>query len=98
MAKEKWIMCPVCEGNGKHVNPAIDCQGLTSEDFDQDPDFMDDYMSGLYDVVCAGCHGQRVVTAERIEELQQHAEDRELAAREDGNYEAYCGARDWRWG
>jgi len=44
------------------------------------------------------CNGKRVVTEARTAELEQHAEDRELAARVDGDYEAYCGARDWRSG
>ena len=92
----KWIVCPVCEGNGKTVNPAIDCNGLTREDFMEDPDFAENYMSGMYDITCRGCGGKRVVTEERIQELQAHAEERELAAREDGVWEG--GERDWRWG
>jgi hypothetical protein len=98
MAKTKWIVCPVCDGEGKTVNPAIDCQGLTAEDFAEDPDFAEDYRSGAYDVRCGGCGGQRVVTEERVRELGRRAEDRRLAAREDGDWEAFCGAGDYRWG
>ena len=54
-------VCPVCEGKGTHVNPAIDCNGLTAEDFHDDPDFRDNYMSGLYDQTCNCCGGLRVV-------------------------------------
>jgi hypothetical protein len=96
MAKIKWILCPVCNGDGKTVNPAIDAHGLTAEDFREDPDFAEAYWSGAYDITCRGCNGHRVVTRERIEELQQHAEDRVLAAHEDGNYEG--GLHDWRYG
>jgi hypothetical protein len=95
---DPWIVCPVCEGEGKTVNPNIDCNGLTREDFDEDPDFREDYMSGVYDITCAACHGNRVVKQARIRELEQNAEDRRLAARENGDYEAYCGASDWRFG
>jgi hypothetical protein len=56
-----FVVCPTCQGYGKHVNPAIDSHGLTSEDFDNDPDFADAYWSGGYDVVCGGCDGDRVV-------------------------------------
>jgi len=94
--RRKWIVCPVCEGEGKTVNPAIDCNGLTSEDFAEDPDFAEDYRSGVYDITCRACNGQRVVTKERIRELDQNAEDRRLAAAEDGNYEG--GWQDRRWG
>ena len=57
----KYEVCPTCEGKGKHVNPSIDCDGLTAEDFAEDPDFRDDYFSGRYDVTCYECKGQRVV-------------------------------------
>lgn len=93
----KWIVCPVCQGEGKVVNPNIDAQGLTAEDF-RDEEFRRDYMRGLYDEVCRGCSGVRVVTKERIKELRQNAEDRQLAAREDGDYEGYSVAHDWRYG
>lgn len=57
----EWSVCPVCRGNGSHVNPSIDAGGLTSADFADDPDFADDYMSGMYDVPCNRCSGKRVV-------------------------------------
>lgn len=53
-------VCDLCSGKGTHVNPSIDCQGLTQEDFDEDPDFREDYFSGRYDEVCYRCHGKRV--------------------------------------
>lgn len=57
----KYEVCPTCEGRGKHVNPSIDCNGLTAEDFAEDPDFREEYMSGRYDVACYECKGKRVV-------------------------------------
>ena len=59
----KYGVCPVCRGKGTHVNPSIDCNGLTAEDFAEDPDFAEDYFSGSYDVQCNGCGGLRVVLA-----------------------------------
>lgn len=56
----KFEICHVCRGEGKHVNPSIDCGGLTQEDFAEDPDFAEDYMSGVYDVPCNNCRGLRV--------------------------------------
>jgi hypothetical protein len=90
------MVCPVCRGEGKTVNPDIDSHGLTFEDFAEDPDFAESYRQGVYDITCRGCDGLRVVEPSRIDELQQHADDRELAAREDGRYEN--GIRDWRYG
>lgn len=52
----RWEICATCEGEGKHVNPSIDAGGLREEEY-YDDDFMDGYMSGVYDVVCSYCGG-----------------------------------------
>ena len=57
----KYEVCDRCEGTGGHVNPSVDGDGLTAEDFAEDPDFAEDYMSGVYDVTCEECSGLRVV-------------------------------------
>lgn len=57
----RWTVCPICRGNGTHVNPSIDAGGLSAEDFAEDPDFAEDYMSGMYDQTCNKCEGKRVV-------------------------------------
>jgi hypothetical protein len=57
----KFEVCPLCQGHGKHVNPSIDCGGISAEDFHEDPDFAEEYMNGRYDITCAKCKGQRVV-------------------------------------
>jgi hypothetical protein len=95
---DPWLVCPVCDGEGETVNPNIDAHGLTSEDFAEDPGFAEDYVSGIYNVTCAACNGRRVVKRARIKALQQNAEDRRLAARENGDWESYSVAGDWRFG
>lgn len=62
-------VCPRCDGVGSHVNPSIDGNGLTAEDFAEDPDFADEYMRGTYDVPCTECHGERVVAQVDVEAL-----------------------------
>jgi hypothetical protein len=57
----KFEVCSRCKGSGSHVNPSVDGNGLTREDFDQDPDFAESYMRGDYDVRCSVCEGARVV-------------------------------------
>jgi RecJ-like exonuclease len=57
----KYEVCPHCDGKGTQVNPSVDGQGLSQEDFDQDPDFKEDYFNGVYDIPCLECHGQKVV-------------------------------------
>lgn len=56
-----FAVCPTCEGRGSHVNPGIDAEGLSAEDFAEDPDFEESYFRGDYDVPCAECGGARVV-------------------------------------
>ena len=55
-----YAVCAVCSGTGTHVNPSIDSQGLSAEDFAEDPDFAEEYTGGRYDVPCAACAGMRV--------------------------------------
>lgn len=54
----KYEVCTTCGGKGSHVNPSIDAHGLTREDFDEDPDFEEEYQSGMYDVSCYECGGR----------------------------------------
>ena len=56
----KFELCNTCEGKGKMVNPSIDSHGLSAEDFDDDPDFRENYFSGMYDIPCNECGGRRV--------------------------------------
>lgn len=54
-------VCPRCHGNGTHVNPGVDGNGLDPYDPDLDEDFWDDYRSGVYNVTCEECGGRNVV-------------------------------------
>ena len=56
----EYEVCGTCNGKGYHVNPSIDSHGLSREDFDNDPDFAEDYFAGRYDVPCNECDGKRV--------------------------------------
>jgi len=96
--QDAWIICPVCEGDGTTVNPNVDAHGLTADDFLDDPDFRDDYHSGAFNMPCAACHGSGKTRLSHIEELEEAADARRLAARENGDYEGYCMADDWRYG
>jgi len=90
----KWKVCSVCNGEGKHVNPSIDCDGISAEQFHDDPDFHDEYMSGTYDVTCYRCKGrttEQVVDWDQVpatvraaydDEQQLLAQDRAMEAAE----------------
>ena len=56
----KWVVCTICDGRGEYINPSIDSHGLTREDFDEDPEFADDYRSGFYNMPCGLCKGRSV--------------------------------------
>jgi hypothetical protein len=99
-------LCPVCDGYGKHVNPSIDRHGLSRADFDEDPDFEQDYFSGAYDVECSRCQGKRVVQElepttpegvaflKRVEEL---VEDAWRGERESAAERRYMYGSEYEW-
>jgi hypothetical protein len=92
------MICPACSGEGTCVNPNIDGNGLSADDFHDDPDFAEAYMEGVYDVRCAACDGGGKILRSHMRTLRQNAADRRLAAREDGDFEGYCLAGDYRFG
>lgn len=92
----KFIVCPRCRGEGNVVNPEVDGNGITAEEFDEDPDFRENYFSGVYDVLCPMCRGKRVTTrAEYNQYLKKEHEDwaeRRVMLMESG---IYPGHRDY---
>ena len=88
------VICPLCNGNGKHVNPSIDSNGITGEEMrEMDEDFREDYMSGVFDVICARCKGERwvlKVNREHSDEASVAAWDRNL--KEEYDFVAMCEA------
>lgn len=56
----KYEVCHTCSGSGKTVNPSIDGNGISRDQFDEDPDFAEAYFRGDYDVTCRTCEGKRV--------------------------------------
>lgn len=55
-----YAVCDLCQGRGKCVDPEIDAGGLTSADFDENPDLRTAYFGGRYDITCPECRGRRV--------------------------------------
>ncbi len=89
--KIEFHVCDLCSGKGKHVNPSIDAQGLGSEDFAEDPDFLQDYMSGAYDVACFKCNGKRVMPV--VLDKQVGSKIEEYEADEDETEALYAAER-----
>lgn len=90
----RWAVCDTCSGRGQHVNPSIDCGGISGEDFDADPDFAEAYMGGAYDVTCGECQGRRVVPELDPHTLEERAAVQALEKQEhaDAAYERECRA------
>lgn len=81
-------ICETCDGRGVHANPSIDENGITEEEFDQDPDFREHYFRGGYDVKCYECGGNKVIpvldfhradseTRKLMEQYQEEEQERE---------------------
>jgi len=86
--------CPLCRGTGKVVDPAIDCGGISSREFAEDPGFAEDYFGGSYDILCPRCRGQNVVP----DVIEPGTEDD--PGRRDGDWsvirlELYQRLQDW---
>lgn len=95
----KRILCPRCDGKGHHVNPSIDGNGISPDEFAEDPDFEEAYFSGRYDVTCEKCHGKNVVDVVDVEQLTPKMKDRywrqmdsDAADRRDAESERRLGA------
>ena len=79
----KFEVCPRCRGAGSHVNPAIDGNGISPDQFRDDPDFEEAYFRGDYDVACDRCKGKRVIAVPDMTKLteaekviwRQHVQD-----------------------
>ena len=76
----KYEVCQNCNGEGKHVNRAIDGNGLSREDFDEDPDFEEAYFRGDYDVPCDECKGRTTVLVVDEDACKTKGLEKELAA------------------
>ncbi|MHB1260367.1 MAG: hypothetical protein ACYC2H_01490 [Thermoplasmatota archaeon] len=89
----RFEVCGNCDGKGSHVNRAIDGHGISQEEFDEDPDFREDYFAGVYDVDCDECRGARVMPI--VDEVRATPQQLEIANdRIDGeaDYRRECAA------
>jgi hypothetical protein len=87
----KFEVCGRCGGEGSHVNPAVDGNGISVEEMGEDPDFAENYFSGVYDVQCTECKGLRVVPV--VDETRCSAELLKAYAKhqdEEYRYQAEC--------
>jgi len=75
------VVCPRCCGRGHHVNPSVDGDGFTMDEWNElDIDFQESYISGEYDVTCEVCDGFRItatiatdrLNADQWEVLHEH--------------------------
>jgi RecJ-like exonuclease len=61
--KAKWSICPTCSGEGKSSAYLGD---FSPEEMLEDPDFSEDYRTGMYDRRCDTCNGTGKVTSEDL--------------------------------
>jgi mono/diheme cytochrome c family protein len=62
---KKFHLCPVCHGSGKVLTGAFRGQ-VVEPDLAADPEFMEQYLNGTYDVDCEACHGKRVMDRKKL--------------------------------
>ena len=94
----KFEVCDLCNGKGTTVNPSIDAGGLSQEDFEEDPDFEEEYFSGRYDITCPQCRGKRVVPVVSVESMskdQKAVYDEYIKEKQEEAEEAYNDRRTY---
>ncbi len=95
----KFEVCGGCSGKGTHVHRAIDENGISPDEFAEDPEFAEAYFGGRYDVQCQDCGGNNVMPyidedavkllgAEKIAHLEAYYDNQEA----DAAYDAECAA------
>lgn len=82
------MKCSICNGSGRSSLYL----GVISEEDQQDPDFMDDYISGKYDRQCPKCKGTGEYTPAELENYNQRRRDAYQMWLEDGRPEGSFSA------
>jgi hypothetical protein len=90
----KFEVCGRCDGKGTHVNPNVDGHGLSQEDFDEDPDFRENYFSGMYDVTCHECHGERLIA---VFDYERMTDEQKVVVDDYAQYRVDLASEE-RWG
>lgn len=65
----KYEVCEACEGEGRECTLGAMTGDEYRELLDGDPDFPEDYKSGVYDRQCSCCKGKRVVAHIDLERI-----------------------------
>jgi hypothetical protein len=73
----KFEVCETCHGKGTHVNPSIDSHGITQDEWSEwDDEEREGYFSGMYDVECYECGGDRVVPCQDYDKMTKELGDK----------------------
>lgn len=67
----RWVVCYGCNGRAVMTLKRL---AVTQEQFEEDPDFKEDYLNGVYDEPCPDCHGRSTVLEIDVESLPPEQE------------------------
>jgi hypothetical protein len=90
----RWEVCDLCNGRGSHVDPRIDCNGLSFDELVDDPEFAEAYSRGDYDQTCNCCGGRTTIPVINDDHLnddqKKHLERIWEQEREEAQYQREC--------
>ncbi len=89
----KFEVCGTCLGRGSYVNPDIDRDGISGEEMgDLGDQWQRDYTSGVYDIECRECEGEKVVPVPDCHTPKDVLDMLAERARDDADFAATCAA------
>ncbi len=91
----RWAICPTCDGHGTDRGASVECDGggfTASEWAEQDEDFRNDYLAGVYDRACSHCEGGKVKVADESRMSPEEVEAWRAQCEDDWEYDAMCAA------
>lgn len=82
---DPWVVCPDCNGEGKHTLHGI---AIPMDEFQNEwhPDEQEAYLRGDYDTVCPTCNGRTTIKSSEVQDYHDRLQEAAIMRMESGLY------------